>query len=144
MKEDLYFHGIKALIRNTEWRYLLLKVNTAWWKNPPKEWYRDIPGGRAECWLTIEENLHREMIEETGIDDVVIWRCLWTSLSNIRIPVWELDYGLFLSVYECSISENTQVIVSSEHTEFNWFSREEVKKLLWVKYNADFLDSLDV
>lgn len=144
MKEDLYFHGVKALIKNSQWEYLLLRVNTSSWYEY-KGWdYRDIPWGRVEFWMNIPSTLLREIMEEISIQNVVIWWCLWTSLSNIRIKLPEGNFGLFLSIYECWIPENSQIILSDEHVEYKRFPREQAKILLWIKYNEDFLNSLNI
>ncbi len=142
MREDLYFHGVKALIKNSEWKYLLLRVNTSW-RYEYKGWdYRDVPWWRVEKWMDIRSTLLREVKEETSIENVSIWKHLWTSLSAIRITLPEGNFGLFLSMYECQIPHDAQIILSNEHVEYNRFDWEEVKTLLSVKYNSEFLASL--
>lgn len=142
MKEDLFFHGVKALIKNTKWEILLLQVNMKWRINPPDYPYRDFPGGRVERGLSMIENLRREISEEIGITDVVVWNYLWVSLSEIRIAKWDVDYGLFLSVYECFIDESMSIQLSDEHIWYKRFTIEETKQLLGVKYNNNFIDLL--
>lgn len=67
MNEDCFHLGIKALIRNSEGKLLLLKVNPAQLRNHEGDPYWDLSGGRIHRGSTIEETLRREVAEETGI-----------------------------------------------------------------------------
>ncbi len=143
MKEDLFFLGIKALIRNSEGKILLLKLNPALLK-PHPSWdgsaYWDIPGGRIKRGSTTEETLAREVQEETGATEISDIKPITTIVSTQRVPVGETDYGLMLSIYSCSIPRDGQIILSIEHLEFDWFAPEEASKLLQVKYPPQFTD----
>lgn len=64
--EDSFHLGIKALIRNSDGKALLLKVNKEQLKGYSGEAYWDIAGGRIHKNSTVEETLRREVEEETG------------------------------------------------------------------------------
>ena len=67
MNEDIFNLGIKAIIKNSEGKILLLRVNLDQLQVKDKGAYWDIPGGRIHKGSTVEETLKREVEEETGI-----------------------------------------------------------------------------
>ncbi len=138
MNEDLFQLGIKALITNAKGKILLLKVNPEKLKNFSGKPYYDIPGGRIQRGSTVEETLSREVLEETGITKIKSWKPFAMTLANIRIPYGNTDTGLILSVYVCEIDNSAKIVLSDEHTEYNWFDPKEAGKLLEVKYPKEF------
>lgn len=142
-KEDLYFHGIKALILNATWKVLLLQVNKNQLKNRAGDPYWDLPWGRVDRGANIEDTLHREVFEETGIKHIEIIWVVGTVLATIRIPYDNSDYGLFLSIYRCEIDHDPIILLSDEHSQSGRFELSVAKQLLSVKYPNTFLDLLD-
>ena len=135
--EDTFHLGIKALIRNSEGKILLLKVNPAKLRGLNKP-YWDIPGGRIQRGDSIEQTLLREIAEETGLNEVEDIRPLVMVLSNLRIPLKPKDVGLIPSVYTCTISPTAKITLSDEHTELGWFMPKQASELLRVKYPPEF------
>src|SRR3989344_2015316 len=144
MNEDLFQLGIKALIVNSEGHILLLKVNKEMLKGFSGDPYWDIPGGRIHRGSTIEETLKREVKEETGITNITSTTPLAMVLSNIRIPRDGSDTGLILSVYVCEVAEPVHIVLSEEHVLSEWFSPQEARELLKVKYPKEFTDKIAV
>jgi 8-oxo-dGTP diphosphatase len=140
MLEDNFHLGVKALIQNNKKQVLLLKVNLAKLKET-KEAYWDIPGGRIQKGDTVEQTLKRELEEETGISHINKFIPFSMVLSNIRIPVGPGSVGLVLASYLCEVDAD-KVRLSSEHTEYKWFTPDEAAKLLSVKYPPEFTDKL--
>ena len=68
-KHKSYHLGIKGLIRNKKGEILLLKKAADRSLKYGREIAWDIPGGRIEEGLTVEETLQREIQEETGIGE---------------------------------------------------------------------------
>lgn len=140
--EDVFHLGIKALIRNSEGKFLLLQVNPAELKNYSGEAYWDLPGGRIQRGSTIPETLEREVEEETGLIGIATSELVATTVSNIRIPVADSDVGLILQIYVCDVPEVENIILSSEHQAYDWFTIEQVVENLQVKFPQDFLNQL--
>ena len=140
-EEDCFHLGIKALIRSSKDKILLLKVNTARFNNPCDEHW-DIPGGRIKKDDTIEQTLRREIEEETGITDISNIKHIQTVLSNMRIPAKPTDVGLMLAIYSCDIADQALITLSDEHTDSKWFDIQEAAKLLEFKYPKEFTQSL--
>ena len=143
MNEDTFHLGIKALIFNKEGKLLLLKVNPEELRGFKGEPYWDIPGGRVQRKDGIEGTLRREVTEETGLEISEI-EPLAMTLSNIRIPQKSGgDVGLILYIFKCLVKNADKITLSGEHTEYGWFTKEEGKKLLEVKYPKEFTDKLE-
>ena len=119
--EDIFNLGIKALIRNSEGRILLLQINPKKLVEHDGTIYWDIPGGRVQRGKTVEQTLKSEIQEEIGITDISKILKIDTVLSNIRIPQknGSMDVGLILSIFSCAIPENSELKLSTEHTEFS-------------------------
>ncbi len=142
MTEALYHLGIKAIIKNHEGKILLLQVNPSALRGYSGEPYWDIPGGRVQAGDNVEETLRRELLEETGINDVRSITPFSMVLSNIRIPTDAGSVGLILSSYVCEIAGMPEITLSSEHQKASWFSPEEAAELLKVKYPAEFIEKI--
>lgn len=82
--EDKFHLGIKALIRNSSGRILLLKVNKEKLKGFQGEPYWDIPGGRIQKGSTVDETLIREVEEEIGAKEIKNIKPFSMVLSKIR------------------------------------------------------------
>ena len=140
--EKLFHVGVKALIVDTDDRVLLLQVNTANFKKD-KTPHWDIPGGRIQEGQTALDTLQREVEEETGITKIVSAEYLAGVISNIEIPVSdELTVGLILVVYTVTIPEQSTVVLSDEHTAYEWVSRAEAAERLKFKYPETFTNVL--
>lgn len=140
--EDKFHLCIKALIRNSVGQILLLKVNKEKLKGFQGEPYWDIPGGRIQKGSTVEETLVREVEEEIGVKEVSNIKPFSMVLSKIRIPQGDDSVGLILGTYTCEIHENSEIKLSEEHVEANWFTPLEASKLLEVKYPIEFTEKI--
>lgn len=137
--EDVFQLGIKAAITNSDGAILLLKVNLEELSGYQGEAYWDIPGGRIKRNQSTSETLQREVLEETGLTVTDAGKLLGSTISNIRIPNNSGgDFGLVLFVYQCSVSNEQEVQLSSEHVDLWWASPEEASRALSVKYPAEF------
>lgn len=139
--EDVYHLGIKALIRGEDDKLLLLKVNPATLKGDNPD-YWDLPGGRVQRGSDVFKTLEREVEEETGITGITNVEQVGMVLSNIRIPVEEGSVGLILGIFACNIPEDSQIVLSDEHTDFGWFTAVEAASMLTFKYPQAFCETV--
>src|SRR4051812_19892391 len=110
--EDIFHLGIKALIHDQEGKILLLQVNPAKLSGERKD-YWDLPGGRIQRGDSIESTLKREVLEETGITEIMDIKPVSMVLSNIRIPTGnDTSVGLILNVYACTTPNDATVVLS--------------------------------
>lgn len=141
-KEKLFYVGIKALIRNKSDQILLMKSSLRDHGKGTKV-YWDIPGGRVEKGNGVLDTLKREIEEETGITKINDPEFVTSVISHHEIPLNEEEKaGLVLMVYNVKIPENSQIRLSSEHTEFEWVSPDTAKQRLANKYPPEFSKNL--
>ena len=89
-------------------------------KNERNEW--DFPGGKINFNEDVEESLIREVKEEVKIviDNLNILKSF--NLSFNEVPV-------FVVVYSANISCDSSIALSYDHSEYNFFSKLEIKDL---------------
>lgn len=111
-----------AIKEKDHYKFLLLKRNEND-KVYPGIWQM-ITGGIMQN-ESIREGVFREIKEETGIIHVHVY-------SMPKVNTFYFDYGdaICLSPVFLAITENKNVTISDEHTEFVWVSYEEAIKLI--------------
>jgi 8-oxo-dGTP pyrophosphatase MutT (NUDIX family) len=139
MKEDLFYLGVKALIRNQEGKFLLLKLNAE--KMKGKEIW-DLPGGRIQKSETLEETLQRELQEEIGEAPLSSMTPFMMVLSKVRVLAEEEDRGLIYAVYSCEALQDFSPSLSQEHEEYGWFNSSQVAILLKPTFFQEFINNL--
>jgi 8-oxo-dGTP pyrophosphatase MutT (NUDIX family) len=136
--EDIFHLGIKALLRDSGGKVLLLQVNPEKLHGERKD-YWDLPGGRVQKGGSVIDTLKREVEEETGITEAQDPEEIGMVLSNIRIPLGEGESaGLILNIYACSIPAHSTIALSDEHVAYEWFAPPKAAELLQVKYPEEF------
>lgn len=96
----------------------------------PGKW--EFVGGRVEFGEDLEEALKREVMEETGINvniDKILYATTYRRKENRQA---------FINVYKC-FAKDGKVLLSEEHKEYKWVSKEEFRKLLY----KDILKDID-
>lgn len=125
--------GVKILLKNKEGKYLLLWRSPEKYPEASKQW--DIVGGRIDAGASLIENLRREVMEETGLE--ILGEPKLISAQDI-IPNSEKHIVRLTYVGR---ADGTPVL-SEEHTEYNWFTLEEIRKLENLdKYFRELLGS---
>ncbi|MFA6269569.1 MAG: NUDIX domain-containing protein [archaeon] len=114
MQEKYQFRvAQKALIKDGK-KFLIIK------RSPkaevfPEHW--DLPGGKLEHGEDYVEGLKREALEETGLTIKIG--------KPFSIYVETTKAFAYVVVFECNL-ESGKVLLSSEHTEFKWATKEEI------------------
>ena len=109
--------GVKTLILSDSGNVLFLKRNPSVYKND--KLLLDIPGGRIDSGLSLEENLKREVLEETGINTIEVLGIL--SAQDI---FYENNHVIRLTYVSRVTGE--VVVLSEEHESFEWIPLESV------------------
>jgi 8-oxo-dGTP diphosphatase len=135
--EDSFHLGIKILLQNHKGEILLLEK-----QHRTKGAFWELPGGRIQKGESVMQALQREVEEETGFKGIEGSFPLDMFLTNIRISTVIGEVGLILSVYRCSISFTFTPQLSSEHTNFGWFSISESVELLKAQYPEAFTEKI--
>lgn len=121
-KEQLYYIGVKAIIRNPQNLILILKrTGREFW---------DLPGGRIQEGECANDALYREVKEETGLTQLEKITAHGLFLSSIKIPLEEQSAGLIFYYHSCLIVQAQPIILSPEHSDYLWVGLEKAKTLL--------------
>lgn len=91
----------------------------------------ECPGGRLEFGEELEIALNREIMEETGLT-VTVERLLYAA-SFVK----NANRQVVVLTWLCK-SQSDQVTLSSEHTEYVWAGKDEMKTLLTTSVERDF------
>ena len=111
--------GVKVLLRNKQGEILVLKRSQDKYPTVNNLW--DIPGGRIDPGVSLEENLKREVLEETGLvltSDPKL--CGAQDILKNEKHVVRITY---------TAHAEGEVRLSDEHTEYQWISLENLKSL---------------
>ena len=109
---DKFPISIKAIIIDDN-RVLCLK-------NERNEW--DFAGGKINFNEDVEECLRREVKEETNlnINNLNILKPLNLNFNDVSV---------FVLLYKAEISCQSPILISFEHSEYNFFSKSEIMNL---------------
>ncbi|MBI2579622.1 MAG: NUDIX domain-containing protein [Candidatus Aenigmarchaeota archaeon] len=123
--------GVKILVKNDGGKYLLLKRSAEKYPEVGERW--DIVGGRIDAGIPLIENLRREVMEETGL--VIENEPVLVAAQDIlRIEgrhIVRLTYVGYA---------NGNPVLTDEHTEYGWFTVEEMKGMDLDIYFKEVLD----
>ena len=108
--------GVKILLRNIEGKYLFILRSALKYPTAGAKW--DIPGGRINIGESLMDNLNREVGEETGLSVKGETKLLGAQ------DIFGNDYHTVRLTYIGEASEGN-VVLSDEHTEFKWISKDE-------------------
>ncbi|HWP61798.1 MAG TPA: NUDIX domain-containing protein [Candidatus Paceibacterota bacterium] len=118
MKPELQV-GVKILLKNPEGKYLLMRRSPEKYPETQK-W--DIPGGRIHPGTPLLENLAREVAEETGLTISNSPRLI-AAQDILKMP----KLHVVRLTYVGEAEGNPQL--SEEHTEYGWFTMDEIRTL---------------
>lgn len=118
---------VKGIVIDAESGKLLLLKRSAEDSICPNEW--ENVGGSVESGESLEEALHREIMEEAGIE-VAIGDLAYVIQLDIEGP-------MLIVVYFCK-PRSKDVILSSEHSDWQWVDKDLSKTLLIEGIHNDF------
>lgn len=101
----------------------------------PYRGYWCIPGGVREEDEPLDETARREVLEETGVEVVVV-----RELSRVKGPITGNYHTMFL----CTPIGRSPTPNLPETTDVRWTSYEELPELTVPPFIAEFLDTLDL
>ena len=112
--------GVKALLKNKEGKYLLVRRSSEKYPEVGARW--DIVGGRINPGTPLFDNLKREVKEEVGLE-LVEEPKLIAAQDILRIEGRQVVRLTYIGTIE------GQPQLDDDHTEFGWFTMDEIKKL---------------
>ena len=112
--------GVKVLLKNSEGKYLLVRRSPKKYPEVGSVW--DIVGGRINPGSPLLENLKREVKEEVNLDLVKAPKLI-AAQDILRVAGRHVVRLTYLGEIE------GEPKIDEEHSEFGWFSLEEIKKM---------------
>jgi 8-oxo-dGTP diphosphatase len=113
--------GVKALLKNKEGKYLLLRRSLEKYPDIQGRW--DIVGGRINPGTTLLENLQREISEETGLRLVGEPR-LVAAQDIMRSPGKHVVRLTYIGEVEGGV-----VLDQTENDMSEWYDWEDIQKI---------------
>lgn len=127
--------GVKAILKNKEGKILLLKRSAEKYPEVKNPW--DIVGGRIAPGTNLLENLKREIKEETGLELQSLPKLL-AAQDILRVPERHVVRLTYLAEVDGLPKLN------EEHTEFGWFSLQEIKqKAMLDEFSKEIIYALE-
>lgn len=127
--------GVKALIKNSEGKYLILKRNPDKYPEVDELW--DIPGGRIDRGMSLYNNLAREVKEETSLELMKEPRIL-AAQDILRIERKHVIRLTYLAEVKGEVK-----LGRDEHVEYKWLGLKELKELEGLDvYIKELLESM--
>lgn len=112
--------GVKALIKNKEGKYLLLRRSLRKYPEVISRW--DIVGGRIDSGTPLRDNLGREMKEEAGL--ILVGEPQLIAAQDIlRVPGKHIVRLTYIAEAEGEV-----LLDGNEHDSFAWLSRQELEE----------------
>jgi 8-oxo-dGTP pyrophosphatase MutT (NUDIX family) len=109
-----------ALLKSSTNKILILEQEGKWM----------LPGGRVEGMGSPEEELKREIKEETGIEDSKIEGVFDTGISS--------SGETFLITYRAKVEGEPKIKISEEHTDYAWVDKNNIDDYkFWYEVNKE-------
>ena len=115
--------GVKALLKNKDHKFLLLRRNLQKYTKILKSDEWDIPGGRINPGMSLLNNLKREIKEETQLELKEPPRVI-TAQDILRVP----GCHVIRIVYLATIEGEPQ-LDPDEAVDYKWLSMEEMLEM---------------
>jgi dATP pyrophosphohydrolase len=90
----------------------------------------NVVNGTLELNESIIEARNRELLEETGIENVLHW-----SNEINRFSFQYKSDTMVVLVYDAEVNESQKIVINHEHTEYRWVNFEEAMNML--KFDDD-------
>lgn len=108
--------------RNGELEFLLLK--RASYQYYPNLW--QMVSGKIKEGEKAYQTALREIKEETNLIPENLW--IAPNINSFYSP--DDEYISLIPVFAAKVNPNSEVVISSEHSEFKWVNKDEAKNLL--------------
>lgn len=112
--------GVKAFLKNKDGKYLLVRRSSERYPEVGARW--DIVGGRIIPGTPLIDNLKREIKEEVNLELTEMPK-LVAAQDILRIPGRHVVRLTYVGTID------GQPKLDDDHTEYGWFTIEEIKKL---------------
>ncbi|OGL66829.1 hypothetical protein A3B21_00820 [Candidatus Uhrbacteria bacterium RIFCSPLOWO2_01_FULL_47_24] len=126
--------GVKVLLKNPDGKFLLIRRSSDKYPEVGAKW--DIVGGRIEPGSPLLDNLKREIKEEVGLDLVDDTRLI-AAQDILRVPGRHVVRLTYVGAID------GEPVLDGDHTEYKWFTREEMRAFSREQLDSYFKELLD-
>ena len=119
MSDRILQVGVKVVLRNSEWKMLLLRRSEEKYGKTDGCW--DIVGGRIDIGTPLLENLAREIREETGLEMTSVPKLI-AAQDILRSPEKHVVRLTYIGTVD-----GEPVLDTAENTDYRWMSFEELR-----------------
>ena len=131
MVTRIYVAGHALIERNEKYIVTRRSKSNAYM---PLKW--DIPGGTVKPGETLEEAIHREVCEETGLK-IQIGHVVYVYSNRDQLPIRET----FQVVYVCKYKDGEVRLDPSEHDMYRWLEYEEIARIDMIDFLRELVKS---
>jgi len=125
MSEKLFNVGIKAIIKRGD-EVLIVKNIKGFW---------EVPGGRMDGNETIEQTLHRGLVEELpNIKEIQILDIV--EAVRVHKDIKEDASLVLVFFYATAEFDGDEPTLSPEHTDYKWVTKDEAVDMIYDKYKG--------
>ncbi len=118
----------RALISNDKGEFLLIKRAST--ERYPDKW--EIPGGKLDSFESLEANLVREVLEETGL---LIENIYPNIHSYVKVGNQGEQKGItFVNIMSVAKAKTQKIRLGPDHSEYKWLRPNEILNLPLVDY----------
>lgn len=123
MMKDLWGLAVRGICEVDD-KILLLKVRSKS-SHDANKW--EIPGGKVKNGEFFDDALRREFLEETGLKITIesLYATIQINYTACKTNEQIKSIQLIMKV----TADVDEISISSEHDDYNWFSKEEVQEL---------------
>ncbi len=118
----------RALISNDKGEFLLIKRSGG--QSHPDKW--ELPGGKLDSFESLEVNLVREVLEETGL---LIENIYPNIHSYLKIENQGVYKGVtFVNIMSVAKAKTLDVRLDEDHTSYRWLPSDQILNLPLADY----------
>lgn len=108
---------------------IFLRNNKVLFLNKPNKGW-ELPGGKVEFGNSVINTLKREISEELGIKKLNIGNIVHVDDIIFKKDSTWCHYTVIVFEVKTDQKSLDRIKISDEHSEYEWFSKSELKKLL--------------
>ncbi|MDO5860320.1 NUDIX domain-containing protein [Methanobrevibacter sp.] len=122
--KDMWGLAVRGICEVND-KILLLKIRSKS-SHDANKW--EIPGGKVKKGEFFDDALRREFMEETGLEITI--ESLYNTIQNNYTACKTKEQVKSIQLIMKVTSNSDEVTISDEHDDYNWFTRDELKKLI--------------
>ena len=134
--EDMLKVGAAAIVRRTPSGWQLLAARRT--EPPMSAGLWEFPGGKVEADETVEQCVHREILEELGVP-VVLHEPIVGPLHGF----WPLGDRIAIALWWCSVLGEAEPAPIEDHDALTWLGVDALRTVPWIPADLAIVDAIE-